>query len=81
MSHVRVKRGETFSAKSELGPDAPRGFLSFRTSKKNKSGRRKKKRVVVSEAGVDGPIWPAVLLTFDRSISPGPPGSPDESEV
>ncbi|KAG8306422.1 hypothetical protein J6590_047830 [Homalodisca vitripennis] len=83
--HVKIKRGETFSASTSSSrqlplPTSDRSFLSFRTTKKNKSGRRKKK-VVVGEEGIDGPIWPAVLLTFDRSISPGPPETPDESQV
>lgn len=81
--HVKVKRGETFSTTlhtNSIAPDAHRTFLSFRTAKKNKSGRRKRK-IVVGEAGVEGPIWPGVLLTFDRSISPGPPENPEESEV
>jgi hypothetical protein len=79
-----VKRGQTFTSANfinSLAPEAPRRtFLSFRTAKKNKSGRRKK-MVVVGEAGVEGPILPAVLLTFDRSISPVCPESPEESEV
>lgn len=85
---VKVKRGQTFSTRPSSPPvDAQipepplRKFMSFRTRsvRKNKSGRCKK--VVVGEKGLAGPIWPAVLLTFDRSISPVPPGSPDESQV
>lgn len=46
-----------------------RSFSSLRGSKKNKSGRRKKK-ILVGENGLNGPIWPGVLLTFDRAVSP-----------
>lgn len=64
--HAKVKRGQTISSKCETqGPEPSRGFLSFRSKKKVPS-----KKVVVNEAGVTGPVWPAVLLTFDRSISP-----------
>lgn len=85
---VKVKRGQTFSTRSSSPPvdtqrpEPPlRKFLSFRTrtTRKNKSGRRK--RVVVGEQGLAGPIWPAVLLTFDRSISPCPAEPADESNV
>lgn len=82
---VRIKRGHTFTVSSLHKTDDSlrvqndvRNFLSFRSSKKNKSGRRKKK-VVVGDKGLDGPIWPGVLLTFDRAVSPVQPGC-DENE-
>uniref|UniRef100_A0A1B6E779 Uncharacterized protein n=1 Tax=Clastoptera arizonana TaxID=38151 RepID=A0A1B6E779_9HEMI len=83
---IRIRRGHTFNAGScnnnaNFGTQNDlRNFLSFRASKKNKSGRRKKK-IVVGEKGLDGPIWPGVLLTFDRAVSPVQSKCIDESDV
>lgn len=40
-------------------------MLSFR-----RTGRRRKRREVVGGAMLDNPSWPAVLLTYERGVSP-----------
>jgi len=49
-----------------------RNVMTFR-SRNGKSSSRRKKSVVVGEDGLHGPMWPRVLLTFDRGVTPNAP--------
>ncbi|RZF41043.1 hypothetical protein LSTR_LSTR002675 [Laodelphax striatellus] len=65
-------KSEDFCASFVESKRELKNFLSFRKPKRKNQCKNK---VVVGEEGV---IWPAVLLTFDRGISPTPDSKPNQ---